>query len=133
MEADLQSVDRSITPWVIVGGHRPALIDSPYIVNKEYHTGDQEVSELMLKALEPLWARYKVSLGFWGHHHSYQRLCAYRNGQCVDKAVDMFTGIGTIPIPTYCNRSREGPVHIVVGTAGAGFSFFQNETPNFVE
>ena len=30
--------------------------------------------------------KYKVDLAFWGHHHTYQRMCPIVNNQCTDGA-----------------------------------------------
>eukprot|EP00948_MAST-09A_sp_MAST-9A-sp1_P002947 g2947.t1 len=132
IEGDLASVDRTKTPWVIMGGHRPALIDSPYDTNPTYHTGDQEVSRLMLSAFEPLWVKYNVAMCFWGHHHTYQRMCAFKNGKCVERSKQMDSGDNEVS-HIYSNTSRSAPIHIVIGTAGASFSNFQNNTPAYVE
>ncbi len=94
---DLQSVDRSITPWLIVAGHRPQYISS---TNENLPAGDLPVARLLRKNLDPLFKQYKVDVAFWGHHHSYQRTCPVNEEQCV----------------------KDGTVHIVVGAAGQGLS-----------
>ncbi|KAI1337957.1 Metallo-dependent phosphatase-like protein [Xylariaceae sp. FL0016] len=68
LEADLASVDRSVTPWLIVGGHRPW-----------YTTGGNEC-EPCQDAFESLFYKYGVDLGIFGHVHNAQRqLPTYRN------------------------------------------------------
>lgn len=102
----LARVDRSRTPWLIVGGHRPMYIDSLYEHDPD---GDQDVARALRESLEELFVRYEVDVTWHGHHHSYQRTCPVVNGTCVDK----------------------GPVHMVIGHAGAGLCFnVQQETPS---
>merc|ERR1719494_801376 len=90
LENDLKHVDRSITPWVILGGHRPM-----YASQKLY--GDFVVAAHMRELFEELLYKYRVDLAFWAHNHSYERTCKVYKEKCVD----------------------DGIVHIVVGTAGA--------------
>lgn len=40
--------------------------------------GDQPVADQLQAALEDLMLKYRVDLGMWGHHHSYQRTCQVR-------------------------------------------------------
>lgn len=57
MEKDLQSVDRSITPWVVVAGHRPMYVS---IEKDTYVTGYYHVSLELQAQLENLFMKYKV-------------------------------------------------------------------------
>jgi hypothetical protein len=66
MEQDLQSVDRSVTPFLFVAGHRPMLLDTTY------PNMTTEATEFR-NAVQPLLLKYKADAAFWGHHHSYQR------------------------------------------------------------
>ena len=91
LENDLKDVDRSVTPWVIIGGHR-----AMYCSQKIY--GDFVVAGHMQELLEDLLYQYKVDLAVWAHYHSYERTCKVYKEKCVD----------------------DGIVHIVVGSAGAG-------------
>ena len=91
LAADLASVDRTRTPWVIVGGHRP-------MYTSENYPSDYQVSLYIQQHLEPLFHRYSVDLSLTGHYHAYERTCAVYNQTC------MTDGTGT--------------THIVVGTAG---------------
>ena len=95
---DLAAVDRSATPWIILTGHRPMYISS---TNTYKYGGDQPVASLLREHIEPLMIQYQVSLGLWGHHHSYQRSCPVSNTSCV-------TG----------PNQDDYPVQVVVGTAG---------------
>ncbi|KAG9550821.1 Metallo-dependent phosphatase, partial [Aureobasidium melanogenum] len=63
LDADLASVDRTVTPWVIVAGHRPW-----------YSTGGtSNTCSPCQSAFEPLFHKYGVDLGIFGHVHNSQR------------------------------------------------------------
>jgi hypothetical protein len=88
---DLKSVNRTITPWVIVETHRP-------LYESELFPDQAKVGLWMRHEVEGLLYDYKVDLVLSGHYHSYQRSCA---GLYKDK----------------CNNG--GPTHLTIGTAGA--------------
>lgn len=73
---DLQQVDRSLTPWLVVTSHRAMYIASDY-------DGDLSVAKLLRDNLESELLTYGVDFFLAGHHHSYQRLCKINGGQCV--------------------------------------------------
>ena len=56
---DLAHVDRQRTPWLIVGGHRPMLIDSNNTMEPD---GDQPVASALVDALEEAYMKYKVHM-----------------------------------------------------------------------
>lgn len=67
--------------------------------------------------------KYKVDLAIWGHHHSYQRMCAVYGEKCLQQSDN---GVYRGP--------WKAPVQMVIGMAGAGLS--QNIKPvpdNYVE
>ncbi|KAL4439452.1 hypothetical protein ABPG77_008781 [Micractinium sp. CCAP 211/92] len=105
IKADLRAVNRSVTPWVIVGGHRPMYIDSTFY--GLVPDGDQVVAKQLRDSLEELLYRYQVDATWHGHHHSYQRTCEVFRGRCLGQDVD-----GT----------ARAPVHLVIGHAGAGLT-----------
>ncbi|KAK8103328.1 Metallo-dependent phosphatase [Apiospora kogelbergensis] len=72
LEADLASVDRDITPWVVVSGHRPW-----------YTTGcwDCSACKPCQVAFEPLFYKYGVDLGIFGHVHNSQRFQPVYDGK----------------------------------------------------
>lgn len=95
IQRDLAAVNRSATPWVIVGGHRPMYIDSSFTAARP--DGDQFLARQLRAALEPLFLEHGVDVTWHGHHHSYQRTCALRRGRC----------------------EACGATHVVLGHAGA--------------
>uniref|UniRef100_A0A6B2G4Q6 Purple acid phosphatase 21 (Trinotate prediction) n=1 Tax=Myxobolus squamalis TaxID=59785 RepID=A0A6B2G4Q6_MYXSQ len=76
LQFDLQSIDRSKTPWVIVTMHRPMYSSSK--------TGSTRLSDLIKKNLETLLLKHKVNFFFNGHVHFYERTCAINNSSCND-------------------------------------------------
>ena len=54
---DLASVNRSLTPWLVVGGHRPFYIDS---TNNMEPDGDQPVARALREAFEEAFLKYQV-------------------------------------------------------------------------
>ncbi|KAI2684171.1 hypothetical protein CBS147317_8336 [Penicillium roqueforti] len=70
LKADLASVDRSVTPWLIVAGHRPW-----------YSTGgSSNVCSPCQEAFEGLLYQYGVDIGIFGHVHNSQRFMPVVNG-----------------------------------------------------
>jgi acid phosphatase type 7 len=76
LERDLRAVDRQVTPWVIVTGHRPPMASfTPDTGGKA-----RSVTEHLHEFLAPLLAKYRVTLGLWGHFHHYERFRATATG-----------------------------------------------------
>ncbi|KAK0609673.1 Metallo-dependent phosphatase-like protein [Bombardia bombarda] len=90
LAADLASVDRTVTPWVIVAGHRPW-----------YSTGTSTCAPCQ-KAFEPLFYQYGVDLAIFGHVHNSQRFVPTNN---------------SIADPNGMNDPK-APLYIVAGGAG---------------
>ncbi|KJH48450.1 Ser/Thr phosphatase family protein [Dictyocaulus viviparus] len=73
---DLKSanVNRSKTPWIITFQHRPFYCSN-------INSGECQIFEnrlirrgwLNMPGLEPLYLKYGIDMGFWGHEHSYER------------------------------------------------------------
>jgi hypothetical protein len=91
LEADLASVDRTVTPWLIVGGHRPW-----------YSTGGGSVCTPCQTAFEPLLYKYGVDLAIFGHVHNSQRFQPVNN---------------SIADPNGMNNPK-APMYIIAGGAG---------------
>ena len=91
LEADLASVDRTVTPWLIVAGHRPW-----------YSTGGGSICKPCQKAFEPLMYKYGVDLGIFGHVHNSQRFKPVYNGVADPNGM----------------QDPKAPAYIVAGGAG---------------
>ncbi|PRP81310.1 putative Nucleotide pyrophosphatase/phosphodiesterase [Planoprotostelium fungivorum] len=71
MAADLQNVNRTKTPWIIVAGHRPMY---------NHLCIDYD----LVQYIEPLLIQHKVDAMYVGHLHSYQRGCQMVAYQCTN-------------------------------------------------
>lgn len=91
LAADLASVDRSVTPWLIVAGHRPW-----------YTTGGRSGCQPCQAAFEPLLYQYSVDLAIFGHVHNSQRFNPVYNN---------------VADPAGLNNPK-APMYIVAGGAG---------------
>ena len=92
LAADLASVDRSVTPWLIVGGHRPW-----------YSTGGSgNICSPCQAAFEDLFYTYAVDLAIFGHVHNSQRF------------VPVYKGVAD---PAGMNNPK-APMYIIAGGAG---------------
>lgn len=117
LRATLAAIDRSVTPWVMVYGHR-----SPYVKPKSgswgnydaRYAGDWNSMQYFAAALEPLLLRYSVDLVYSGHTHVTQRNCATANFSCVQKPTPSASGDGFVEY-----TSPQAPVYLVVGNLGA--------------
>jgi predicted phosphodiesterase len=72
LEKDLMSVDKSVTPWIVAGGHRPI-----YCSRRGYSDSNgvpiSDPANLQ-KAMEDLFYKYGVDLFLTGHVHAYERM-----------------------------------------------------------
>jgi len=92
LKADLASVNRQRTPWLIFAGHRPMYSNSHFCIKFP----NQCQTLWLQKELEEMLLEAKVDLVLWAHVHNYQR---------------------THPI--YKNkRVPHGLRHVVIGMAG---------------
>lgn len=94
MEADLAGLNRTETPWVILTSHRMMY------TTQLQEWGDYNVSQYMKIEMDDLINQYAVNLMLVGHQHSYERSCPVYKQECVPDG--------------------KAPVHIIVGSAGAG-------------
>lgn len=118
LDNDLKSVNRSVTPWIIFGGHRPMYINSYYSGCNDFG-GDTNVMNYLIKHVEPLLYKYKVDIAFWGHNHVVQRQSAVYQSKVVQKSVDAFDAHGEA---IHLYSEPQATVHLVIGTGGAGFT-----------
>lgn len=96
LEADLASVDRTVTPWLIVAGHRPW-----YARKKEQGNGARCIP--CQQAFESVFYRYGVDLAVFGHVHSSQRFLPMYNSTA--DAAGM--------------NNPKAPMYIITGGAGS--------------
>lgn len=92
LEADLASVDRTVTPWLVVGGHRPW-----------YSTGGSDnICSPCQEAFESILYKYGVDLAMFGHVHNSQRFFPVFNGTADPNGMN----------------DPKAPMYIVAGGAG---------------
>lgn len=63
---DLASVNRTLTPWLVVGGHRPFYIDS---TNNMEPDGDQPVARALREAFEEVFYTHQVRMWAAAYMH----------------------------------------------------------------
>jgi len=96
LEQDLNSVDRDVTPFVIVYGHKPMYSSN------SYHGSEVELRA----ALEEMYVAQGVDLVIAGHDHFYERTWPISAGTVMDTGNDERFSRG------------EGPIHLVIGIGG---------------
>ena len=102
LAADLKTIDRERTPWVIVSTH------APWYNSNTAHQGD---GEEMRAALEPMLLAAGVNIIVTGHVHSYERMYPV-----ADKVVQ---------------PAGSGIVHFNIGDAGASLYTSWLATPAY--
>lgn len=101
LAADLAAVNRSATPWVIVGMHRGMYADDP---SQQAPDGAAHVAQQLRTQLEDLLVQHQVDLVLNGHGRVYHHSCPVMKGSCV--------GYGS-------DGAARGPVHVMLGNSGA--------------
>jgi hypothetical protein len=66
LKKDLEAVDREVTPWLIVTGHRP-------IDNALSWAQGQQIETYLKSLLAPILHEFHVDMYWAGHSHNYQR------------------------------------------------------------
>jgi hypothetical protein len=85
---DLESVDRSQTPWVIVVMH------CPWYNSNVAHYHEQQ-ADLMQASMEPVFYKYHVNIVLAGHVHAYERTYpVYQNNTVADGVTYITIGDG---------------------------------------
>ena len=84
LEKDLAKVDRSRTPWLIVGMH------APWYNSNVAHQGEMEG---MRSTMESLLYQYGVDMVFAGHVHAYERSLRVYKGR-LDNLGPVYINIG---------------------------------------
>ena len=80
LEQDLRSVNRSHTPWLTVGSHRPMYAS-------ETDEPDDFIKLMLQLHLEPLFYQYHVDVNLFAHKHSYERTCPMYQQRCVPDGI----------------------------------------------
>ena len=90
LKSDLMSVDRTVTPFIVV------MMHAPWYNTNEGHQ-NEIATKLMRQWAEPLMVEHDVSIAFAGHVHAYERMA----GMDVD---------GT--------PKSKGPMYVTIGDGG---------------
>ena len=125
LSRDLFSVDRNITPWVVLLTHRPLLVDSTDVASR-LGGSDQEVASKLRQVLEPLLWAARVNLVISGHNHAVQRHSSALRGSPVSVADGATSHVAW-------QRTAHAPVYLVWGTGGAPFTRNANGAASTVE
>jgi hypothetical protein len=91
LKADLAAVDRTKTPWVIVGGHRP------------YYSSNANCIACQ-DAFESIMVQFNVDVVWFGHVHFYERVAPMSNGTVDPK------GLNNPTSPWYITNGAAGNV-----------------------
>jgi acid phosphatase type 7 len=126
LKSDLESVNRTLTPWIIFGGHRAMYINSDYLYSDD-GSSDEQVMNSLIDNIEPLLVNNSVDLGFYGHNHAVQRHSAVINKTVIQRSSITYDADNN---PVYTFDHPGAPVHMVVGTGGAYFSYNAVYSPN---
>lgn len=116
LKSDLASVNRSITPWLVVTGHRPVAVASTWQV-------DLEIASYLTSLLGELFVEFNVDIFWSGHHHSYQRFAPVDQSDYVPFVMGM-AGYYNSQV----NRSFPGLVNSSDDTYGLTHWDFRNAT-----
>ncbi|KAH8646176.1 Metallo-dependent phosphatase-like protein [Xylariales sp. PMI_506] len=98
--ADLELVDRTKTPWVIVMSHRPM-----------YSTASADYMEDVQDAFEATLLKYEVDMYLSGHIHWYERMYPLKSGGTIDTA-------SVVSDNSYTTNPGVSITHIINGMAG---------------
>lgn len=82
---DLAAVNRSVTPWVVVGFHRPIYTTSIY--GHEFQS-DINVAVDLRTAFEEMFFMYEVDMTWSGLTHMYERTCPVLKSTCMGYGTD---------------------------------------------
>ena len=104
------SINRTITPWLIVTCHRQPYMDT--ILSDTYNfTGN------FAAYIEPLLLQYQVNAVLVGHAHKWERLSAIYQNQTMDVSVPTEMDGNIVHI----FHQPKAPVYYIAGTGGADF------------
>ncbi|BDA43217.1 probable inactive purple acid phosphatase 27 [Coccomyxa sp. Obi] len=101
LEAELEGVDRCVTPWLLVGMHRPMYVPYP-------HKSNRVVGRHLQDILEDLFLKHEVDMVMSGHVHLYARTCSVKHDRCK-------------------KAGRGGITHVTVGCGGHKLSAIEDD------
>jgi len=103
LENEFRSINRTETPWLILGGHRPM-----YSSDKATDSGPLQLF------IEPLLKQYNVDLEISGHMHETELVSPVFNN------TPFMNGVSKTGESQWTYTNPEAPVHITAGCMGAG-------------
>ena len=124
VEFTIQKSSLPISPTVLL---KFVILSYPLFSKPLVISGDGVVMESLIKHVEPLLSKYRVNIGFYGHNHVVQRQSAVYNSKVIQKSIKILNDNGDI-VNTFSNP--QATVHMVIGTAGAGFTKNANDEDN---
>lgn len=105
LQRSLAGLDRTVTPWVLLAGHRPYHISSAW--------ESDEIFARHFRAAVGGLIEDKVDLILGAHHHSYQRTCALQDGGCTPGGVVVVNlGMGGADL-SQANATKPQLFHVV--------------------
>jgi hypothetical protein len=107
LKRDLKSVDRCVTPWLVLLIHRPMYVVHP-------HKSNRIVGEHLRESLEDIMEEYEVDLAVSGHVHAYARTCNVYKEECI-------------------GNDDGGTTHVTLGCGGRKLSDVKHEQPEWLE
>jgi hypothetical protein len=112
IERDLKSVDRKVTPWVIVTSHRPMYCTSTGC-SIDPAQEDKKMDWRLRQELEALLVENRVHLYIAGHNHHYARSSMISGKYKTIDDDDVMKVVDGVTHYKY-----RAPVHVLTGAAG---------------
>ena len=106
LAADLASVDRSVTPWIVVTMHAPT-----YNSNVKHPQGTEIATVLINEWAQPLFVEYNVNFVFAGHVHAYERF-------------------GHVGLDGKSDPTGRNPLYVTIGDGGNHESLYDEWDPS---
>uniref|UniRef100_A0A158P899 Purple acid phosphatase n=1 Tax=Angiostrongylus cantonensis TaxID=6313 RepID=A0A158P899_ANGCA len=76
------NANRAKSPWIVTFQHRPFYCSNTNSAEcQSFENRLIRIGWLEMPGLEPLFLKYGVDMGFWGHEHSYERFYPIANKQ----------------------------------------------------
>jgi hypothetical protein len=113
---DLQAINYTMTPWVVLMGHRPMYVSSQQCCDIGT---DLPVMQSLMTNLEDIIHQYHVNIGLSGHLHNFQRQSAAYRNQTVTKS-KLITDKKDSSLSYSLYDHPQSTIWMVVGASGAG-------------